>query len=205
MGSSSEAKTPELAYRSLASDLSQGDILAGIPWGLVESPLIVCRKAGGGKPGTSIALPATDVAHAFAKRPKESIHAQAELGFGIVLWHDCEIDKFKEQGREPSRWFAATAPVLPLTNFQSEAERDRVRQADRRMYFHLPAYEEISLPESYVDLRHIWSIKQQDLAPNRKVGLTSTLLSALHRHLFEFFTHLRAPTELTSSAEALPE
>lgn len=43
------------------------------------------------------------------------------------------------------------------------------------------------IPESYIDLRHIWSVKQSTLA-TRVIGMSAIARSSLFEHLFTFFT-----------------
>ncbi len=86
----------EPAYRPCSDQLSQGDIVDGIPWGAIEHPVMICRPSdasmnhGPARYGTL-----ADVDRAFRKRGgKEYVHARAGCSRGIVLWHSCEIDRY---------------------------------------------------------------------------------------------------------------
>jgi len=189
MGSSSGVPSPELPafYAPLGPRLSQGDIVRGVPWGLIDAPIAVChsRGAGGKSQTTSLAaLPS-----AFKKTPSETIHAQAQMNLSIVLWHDCELDKFMEQRRAEEKWFGAIAPVLPLARLSQDLW-PRIRNGERPPYFPLPANEGLDIPDSFVDLRHVWSVKQS-LMIDRVIALSEGSKASLQAHLFTFLTHLR--------------
>jgi hypothetical protein len=190
MGSNSGVPAPELPafYAPLGPRLSQGDIVRGVPWGLIDSPVLICHSRGAG--GRSQTTPMSELPSAFRKKPTEDIHARAQMNLSMVLWHDCELDKFMEQGRSEEKWFGAIAPVVALTDtFPEEHLRKAVREGQRRPYFPLPANEGLEIPESYVDLRHIWSVKQSILA-DRMISLNEPSRAALYGHLFTFLTHL---------------
>lgn len=112
----------------------------------------------------------------------------------MIVWPDCQIDKFFEQKRDEDRWFAGVAPVLPLASLAEEV-RHGIRASRRRMYFYVPANDPLEIPESYVDLRHIWSVKQA-LLKKRVAALTADTQAAFYAQLFSFFTYqrLREPT-----------
>jgi hypothetical protein len=114
-------------------------------------------------------------------------HATTLHAPGIVLSHDCEYDK-----RYP---FALVALVRPLEQVQ-ESSRDNVRKLKTLNTFYLREFA-LSLPESFVDLRHIDPIEKrvlQQLADNgqRLASLTDDARAALQRQVAIFFGHGRA-------------
>jgi len=173
-------------FAPLSQALSQGDIVAGVPWGLIDDPLTICRPVDRSKSeGKAQYGPASALKGAF--KGIEAVHARAQLGLGMVLWHDCQIDKFKNQERPPEKWFAAIAPILPLKDFDAESA-GVVKEGRRRAFFFVPAFPDIGITEdSYVDLRHIWSLKQS-LLIDRMGTLSPSARMDLYAHLFTFLT-----------------
>jgi hypothetical protein len=182
-------------FAALNEDLSQGDIVRGVPWGLIDSPLSVCReekakqKEKEGVQGRAARFgTAGEFGAGFFKGP-ETIHARGDRDLAMVLWHDCEIDKFKNQGRDPQKAYAAIAPIKPF-HLLPEAQHDAVRRGERLLYFHVPAFDDEGIPESFVDVRHVWSVKQSLLA-DRVVGVSDHVKRGMLEHLFTFLTHTR--------------
>jgi len=192
-------------YAPPPASLSQGDIVSNIPWGLIEAPITLCRpldrKASIGKANYWTVDPWQG--HRNSPKPwehdPEFIHAIGWHGTGVVLWHDCEIDKPKSQERaRPEKAFAAIAPVLNLVTLQSGTPEETqqlqvaVRNGEHHAYFFLPAVtiDGIRRPDSYVNLRYIWSVRQESLL-ERKVSLSPDILHSLYSQLFVFFTRMR--------------
>jgi len=188
MGSSS-GLSPEQTpfYAPLTGRLCQGDIVRSVPWGLIPMPVEICRKQGG--PHQAKTHPVGELQSAF-KKGQELILAQAESGLAMVLWPDCQLDKFQNQGRPEDRWFAGVAPVVPMEPRLPPPVRQQVRDGLRRMYSLVPANEPLGIPESYVDLRLIWSVKQAMLT-DRVAALSVHAQAALMERLFAFFTYQR--------------
>jgi hypothetical protein len=181
-------------YAPLGAELSQGDIVAAIPWGLIDDPLTVCRAEDRSKPeGKARYAPVA----ALRPPPKgvEIIHARAQIGMGMVLWHDCQIDKFKNQGKPETKWFASIAPVVPLQDSDPDAAA-AVREGRRRAFFFLPAFAAIGIEkDSYVDLRHIWPLRRS-LLSDRRGALSLEARNDLYAHLFTFLTQTVYPHEV---------
>jgi hypothetical protein len=179
-------------------DLSQGDIVEDIPWGLIEAPFSICRPDNAKlQQGSAKYGPLDGFSKPF-DRGTEILHTKAQVSVALVLWHGCQIDKFKQLGKPLGKWFAAIAPVFELARFVTRAdEQANVRAGKHRAYFPLPAFvsDQYSLPESYVDLRYIWSVRQQPLTEFRQARLSPAYLPALYAHLFTFFTRLSLPEE----------
>lgn len=177
---------PEDFYGPLQDRLSQGDLVKAVPWGLIDVPVLVCRPSD----ATQLSGKANYApVKAEGYQGLKSIHAAASIGPAMVLWHDCQIDKFANQGKPEEKWFAAVAPILPLARVGDMTEA--VRSGQRRAFFFLPAYPAIGLDQdSYVDLRHIWSIKQGALS-GRFGTLSPVAREGLYAHLFTFLTSRR--------------
>jgi hypothetical protein len=173
-------------FGPLGEKLSQGDIVSSIPWGLIDAPLTVCRPSDRSKPeGKATYAPVGTVKPPF--KDIETVFAKAQLGLGMVLWHDCQIDKFENQQKPPEKWFAAVAPLVPLQEHDQDAST-AVREGRRRAFFFVPEYPAIGIPKPmYVDLRHIWPLKQS-LLGNRIGTLSMQARGNLYAHLFSFLT-----------------
>lgn len=188
------------AYAALSEQLSQGDIVQGMPWAVLEHPLTVCRPDGG-KPGRAYYAQPHECTRqpAFARGP-EIIHAVAlEPGLGIVIWEDCEIDKMRNQQKEQHRWFVAVAPVVPLAVVSDEESRTAIRQGDRHAFFPLPALPALEIPESYVDLRLMWPVRQA-MVSERLVTLSRENRAALYGQLLRFLTGRNFAPEISCPA-----
>lgn len=185
--SSGQAPEQALFYAPLEGRLCQGDIIRGVPWGLIPAPVEICRKQGRQHQATTHLLEALPSAF---KKGHESILAVAAIGLVMVVWPDCQIDKFQNQNRPEDRWFAGVAPVLPLTPTLPPDVQQQVRDGLRRMYSWVPPNEPLGIPESYVDLRHIWSVKQS-LLTERAAGLSVDARAALVERLYAFLTYMR--------------
>jgi hypothetical protein len=182
-------------FGALGDRLSQGDIVANVPWGVIDAPFSVCRPDDKSKTeGKARYAPAAGLNPPF--KGIELVLAKAQLGLGMVLWHDCQLDKFENQNKPPDKWFAAIAPVIPLQQSDAAAAQ-AVREGRRRAFFFLPAYPAIGLAkDSYVDLRYIWPMKQS-LLVDRKGTLTQTARSDLYSHLFSFLTQRQLGSDVT--------
>lgn len=185
-------------YESPGERLSQGDVILSIPWGLVEAPLRICRPHQGDQTPEAAKAPfgpPEKFSDAF-KRPKsnnkEIVFAYGERGKGLVLWHGCQIDKFEELKKKPESWFAGVVPILEISNRLQPQDREAVESGTHRSFFYLPGNDEASgnFPDSFVDLRHIWPIKQS-LLTERVLTLREHVRLSLYNQLFTFLTRLR--------------
>jgi hypothetical protein len=188
------AISPADFYLQAGAKLSQGDIVRDVPWGRIPDPVLVCRpndqKAKTGKARYGPKDEIKDGGVAFANARVEQIHARAKQGLGVVLWHDCEIDKFEEQGRSEDQWYAAIAPVVQGEGIPPEIWRG-IEAGERLQVFFLPQAQHAGIASpSYVDLRLIWSVNQS-LLGNRVATLSGTAQRSLYDHLFSFLTHRR--------------
>lgn len=195
------ASDAEGFYLPPADRLSQGDILQELPWGLIPDPLIICRPndrtATSGKAQFSSSGLTPKAGQPHWQPETEFIHAAARNAYGIVMWHDCQIDSWLNKGRANAEQaaFAGVAPVLPLAGLPPTLH-DGIRKGDHRTFFFLPPFAigDVTLPESIVDVRYIWSIKQSLLTP-RLASISDTARLSLYGHLFTFLTRKRLSIE----------
>lgn len=183
-------------YSAIAERLSQGDIIHGLPRAVLQHPLTICRPGGKAKQAWYNTLGDANPP-AFGRGP-EIIHAKAvrEPGFGMVIWEDCQIDKMQNQGGgDPSKWFVAVAPVVPLAEIPAE-HRVAIEEGRRLAFFPIKAFPDVELPAAFVDLRLLWPIQQQALT-NRITTLSPDARSTMYAHLFRFLTSRQFPTSIT--------
>ncbi len=178
-------------YLPYGSLLSQGDIIEELPWGVIDSPLTICRPDNAKRTsGPSRYNEASSVKDAFEKSHdgKEYIHARAGRGPGIVLWHDCEIDK-ESRRKEPEKAMVGVAPIFCLEDRISKEHRPAIQSRQRSALFPLEPLDVdgFHFGEAYVDFRLIWSVKQSVLK-RRLATLNQTVLHSLYEHLILFLT-----------------
>ncbi len=180
-------------YVPCGSELSQGDIVAALPWGAIDSPLTICRPLNAKVPnGKARYADASKVDRAFKKRDmKENVHAKAGLGPGMVLWHSCEIADYVRRGQE-RKAVVGVAPIFSMDERLPEPHREPVRELRRSAMFPLPPLNigGTSLGEAYVDFRLIWSVKQSILT-ERLACLSEGYLQSMYHHLLLFLTRRR--------------
>jgi hypothetical protein len=173
-------------YITPTVELSQCDIVRSVPWGLIEAPMAICQPANADK--TFGKANYYEYGKDRPKSSKEFLHASYKDGLGIVVWPDCQIDKGKNQGSPETKWYAAVAPVIPISMLDPRLH-EKVRNFDRAQYFPLPVLDDL-LPESYIDLRHIWPVRYS-LLKNRITTLTHAARQIFLRHRFWFDTGAR--------------
>ena len=179
-------------------EILQGDIVADLPWGAIEAPLIVCRPDNARvRKGRAHFDEASGFDRAFKRKReagKEFVHAKAGRGPGIVLWHSCEIADDVRHGNV-QRAVVGVAPIFSMAERLNEADRGAVRELRRTAMFPLPQLEVDGerLDEGYVDFRWIWSVKRS-LLVRRLAGLSDRYLESMYRHLEMFLTRRRVST-----------
>jgi hypothetical protein len=122
-------------YTTPTEEISQGDIVRLIPWGLIEAPITVCQPVNTDKSGRANYFEHGD---GRPKRSREFLHASFNTGFGIIVWPDCQIDKAKNQKKPEQRWLVAVAPVIPISKLDLSLHT-KVQSFDRAQWFPLPA------------------------------------------------------------------
>ena len=207
---------PDSFYAALDEEytLSQGDIISGVPVGIIPAPPDICRSDKTPQPtklGVARYGPAELVKNAdgWQKKPRETIHAFAKQSFAMVVWQDCQLVKKSAQNAQlqkpdnPTKLFAGIAPIRPLSEF---GDNEGIRGGQRPPLFYLPAFPIVGLTdEMCVDLRLIWPV-QQSLLAARVTTLSPAARLALYDHMFWFFTQLVRPDtiECPSCGNALP-
>lgn len=174
-------------YAPLGGALSQGDIVRLVPAGLIDSPLTICQPNNADPMGKAKYAPYDQVS---TQRSLQFIHAKGAVGFGMVVWPDCQIDKGKNQQKPEREWVVGIAPVKPLKDLKPELAQ-KIFDFERAQWFPLAAHEP-DWDDSYVDLRYIWTVRYGLLA-DRVTAITENTKRALQLHLFWFQTEARLP------------
>lgn len=179
-------------YDAIGEKLSQGDIVANCPFGYVPSPLTIYRRESSGLPKGKANYGGTgDVPRAF-QGPFELIEARATRGLGLVLWADCQIDKFLNQGKPQEKWYVGVAPVFSA-KAMSQEKQDNLLEGKRRAFYPLLRFPEIGISElSYVDFRQVWAVSQ-NLLTERRATLSEVGRKAMYDHLLLFLTDRKVP------------
>lgn len=125
----------------LRAELSQGDIVTGIPFAVPTDPIVHLNKSSA-KGHDVIWTPSVGLDTGDGQ-PKHLL-ARYRVGFGIVVSHDCSIDK-------PNRNTRILFAPLPSLDSFDEKTRSGVRQQSNLALMLLPAIG--TMPESCVELR----------------------------------------------------
>ena len=186
MDSSDSADATERWYAPLGPELSQGDLVDVVPTGLIDAPLTICQPPNRDPSGKSRYYPYEQLPQ---RRSVEFIHATGDIGRGLVIWPDCQIDKPKNLNRPLRDWFVGIAAVHPMERLPPEV-RDNVRRLNRAQFFPLPAKAPEVPAESYVDLRYIWPVRYS-LLSRRIIAASEEARNALAFQTFWFITEVR--------------
>jgi hypothetical protein len=200
-------------YVDYSPVLNQGDIVDHVPWGLIEAPTTLCRPSNRSK--TSGKAFYGSVAELKNPAPwtcdPELVHGISWDGLAMVLWHGCQLDKWKNRDEEmdddknrQERAFAGIAPVLRLADYEPAKGRADIASRKHYAFFPLPPFKlgTRQIPESYVDFRHIWSVRQSILT-NRLASISQQARLSLYEHLFTFFTRFRLDLNASGTSVTL--
>lgn len=175
-------------------DLSQGDLIELVPSVWVED-LGYLSKTADAPPRFRLHRERPEQLKDDQPHPANAINVRA---FGVVLTHDCEIDKDDKQ-----RGSILVGLVRPLSSVSGEENQEGIRQYTRHRAFYLPASAsegDEAFPylaeDGYVDLRRITSVRRAALDElERKARMNEDGRLMLQEHLFRFFTRRILPEE----------
>jgi hypothetical protein len=168
---------------SFRAELSQGDIFAGLPFCTPSIPVIHLTKTQG-KKESIVWTPSTPPTSPPQNQASHGLFAY-RIGHGLVVSHDCAIDKPQKNTR------ILFAPVAPLSNFDLQTQEVVRRQA------HLGAMLLPDLPDigdAYADLRLITPFPHEIVSSLHQVGsLTNAARDRLQQALVAFFVLRQKP------------
>jgi hypothetical protein len=165
---------------AIRAELSQGDIFDGLPFCTPELP-VVHLSPGTGRGAKPIWTP-SDPATSFRPDQKNRALVAYRMGHGIVVSHDCAIDKPKRNGR------ILFAPVVSIAVLDTLTQ-DVVRRQGHFSSMYLPGLP--GLGDAYADLRLITPFPRDIVDELRQVAsLTDAARTRLHQAIVAFFVRL---------------
>ena len=127
----------------------------------------------------------------FKWESKERVVAEGQLAMAIVLTHDCEIEN-------PDSRQHRLVGLLRL--FDRLGDRDKGIILENRHFgrLYLPSWPEVGLPESYLDLRRITTLRGDALPDSHRIASMTdfgreVLQFAIIRYLTEMYRDPDAP------------
>jgi hypothetical protein len=184
-------------YREPDPDLSQGDIVDGVPHLRLRAPLEIVRRItlrGNRSSWAPFPYPPVEGQTPDAQAPGKSIilepfHVQqgehvpvlARFTRAIVLNYDCDLVHEEDH--------CLVAIVRPLAGVH-EDDRPVIRENRNFNYFYLPADDPLGLAEGYADLRQVTCLDPGviETIGTRKASLTADGVNALMAQFFRFLT-----------------
>lgn len=162
------------------NDLRQGDIYRDVLHVMLSEPGFTVLREITIKGGRRAFAPhdADDPpSGGFTWESKESVRAEGQVCLAVVLTHDCEIEN------PDSREHRLVAVVRPLLNL-STGDRETIRSNRQFGRMWLPAWDEVELPESYVDFRRITTLRKDALPDDHRIAS----MTDVGRELLQKFT-----------------
>ncbi len=168
-------------YRPVSEKLCQGDILERVPLlHLKDLPATISKATLSGKKQGFEQGPSLPDAPKPAAGSSQLVPAFCDYTRGILLTHDCQIDK-------PGTKHLAAALIRPLGPFPAD-QQEMIRGNQVHAYYNLPAGP-AGIEEGYVDFRRITTLSVEIIAgATRLAGLTNTAWDGMMFQLTRFFT-----------------
>jgi hypothetical protein len=165
-------------------ELSQGDVLGSVPFTIPKWPTVYLKHTDmrGGASGWA---EATKPALNRADQKTYVLAAYSNLP-GLVISHDCEIDK-------PSSTRILVAPVAAMSTLDEKTRQLVVKQ---RLFAMMALPSIPGSVDSYADLRLIGAVSRDavDVSP-RLASMTDAARSLLHARLVGFLLDRKLPVE----------
>ena len=169
-------------------DFRQGDIYRDVLHIMLTEPeFAVLRtfQAKGGRTQVFLHGPGNPPKDGFHWESKERVVAEGQLRMAIVLTHDCEIEN------ADSREHRLIGLLRPLDRLGS-GDQEIIIQGRHFGRLYLPAWSEVGLPESYLDLRRITTLRNDALPGENRIASMADfgrelLQAAIIRYLTEMY------------------
>jgi hypothetical protein len=162
----------------LKQELSQGDVLEGIPGAVLVHPLAYLnpRPAKGGK--TVYEQSGVPFEHPGKKGDeRQFMLSSGEIAGALILSHDCEIDKSKR---------VQIAPVFALDSLPPE---NRLAVLEQRRFSLMPLPDVPKLGTCYADFRLMQPVRRDFLGlENRLASMNTDAVDRLQTQIAMFFT-----------------
>jgi len=169
-------------------DFRQGDIYCDVPHIMLSKPgfeVLRTFQAKGGRTQVFLHDENNPPRDGFHWESKECVAAEGQLGKAIVLTHDCEIEN------ADSREHRLVGLLRPLDRLDAR-DREIIIQGLHFGRFYLPAWHDVGLPESYLDLRRITTLRKDALPDQLRIASMTDfgreiLQAAIIRYLTEMY------------------
>jgi hypothetical protein len=164
-----------------SDELSQGDLFSEVPSVYVDGPGYMVKVNG------TYQLRDERPASHRLDRP-QAANAKEVRELGVVLTHDCEIDK------TPTRASVILGLVRPLQNMR-DSDADGFRSNTRHRALYLPPSGFVE-GESYIDLRRV-SVLRRDVLEGlpRLASMNDDGRRMLREQLFRFYSRRYLPAD----------
>ena len=167
----------------LREQISQGDVYDNVPFSLLVEPLTHLRYADGPKKTPAWAENPDPVQHKATQRAH--ILSAYRPAPGILLTHDCEIDKAKTR----PRWLLA--PVLLIKDLKPGAQTQVLTQKHLAL---VPLPGLGALGDCFADLRNMTTIPEVLVKGNERLGsMTDVARLRLEGYLVAFLLRKNVP------------
>lgn len=186
---SSSPQNPVTLYYTtpIPGDFRQGDIYRDVlQIALSASGFRVLRPftASGGREAMRVHGPEDEPQGGFRWGSKEQVQADGQLGLAVVLTHDCEIEN---DDSSHHRLIGLLRPLDPL----SAQEKDTVIEGRHIGRLYVPSWHDVGLPESYLDLRRITTVRQNALPDDHRIAsMTDFGRTVLQRAIIQYLTEM---------------
>jgi hypothetical protein len=171
----------EGVFTAPAPRVSQGDVYGSCASLFVDSrPLTAVRRTSAPTPTARLFTEGSAAPPGgFRWDEAEYVVGRATLALGIMVTHDCELDKDDH--------FRTMALIRPWHALPPEAA-ESIRAGERLRFFHLPEAPP-HLPESYVDFRRLTTVRGRVLNDgDRLLSMTEHGRAALREAFINFVT-----------------
>jgi len=180
--------TAELYYvRPIPGELRQGDIYRDVLHLMLSTAGFQVLRTRQAK-GNRVEVFLHDQDHApsdgFHWDNKEPVVAEGQLRLGIVLTHDCEIEN---EDNKRHRLIG----LLRRLDLLSAADQETIIEGRHYGRMYLPVWEEVGMPESYLDLRRVTTLRGDSLPEDQRIAsLTDLGRNVLQAAIIRYLTEL---------------
>jgi hypothetical protein len=169
---------------ALRPEMSQGDIVASVPFSMITLPVSYLKYTELAKKRSGWEVCDQPVVQKSTQRMHVLAAFKAKMG--VVLSHDCELDKPKDNGR------ILLAPVAPITDVP-EATRTLILEQRTRALIPLPDLGNFGT--CFADLRSMTSVPHSLVDSSSRIGsMTDHAVLRLHAQLVSFLLRKQLPT-----------
>lgn len=115
---------------------------------------------------------------------KESVQAEGQLGMGIVLTHDCEIEN------EDSRQHRLVGMLRPFDRL-TDQDREVIISGKHYGRLYLPSWPDAGVPECYLDLRRVTTLREDALPNDQRIAaMTDFGREIIQRAVIRYLTEM---------------